>query len=278
VTTYSIIPVDVLGNHAVISDKKKKSFLASFTLEYPAKGASNPPKIEQQEDGTFKATFTSANPGHYNIVSKKYFLKRKGQDYTYKIYMEYADPDPKTSFCLLSLNKDTLEPLGKNSEVTVTAGQSYVYAGYRFKDAKENDIPHTEIDWSTNGVALRLQTFNETQQRARQLSFDTSVSNSQAKVIQAPLTIAGKNKFYCAINSVEEGPINVNGVITVQPGPFVWENTAIWQYDYKVKDLNNKKASDRFVPWEIIHFSQREFGLKMMMVLKDEFFNIHPWF
>jgi hypothetical protein len=36
--------------------------------------------------------------------------------------MEYADPDPKTSFCLLSLNKDTLEPLGKNSKVTVTAG------------------------------------------------------------------------------------------------------------------------------------------------------------
>jgi hypothetical protein len=31
-TTYTIIPVDVLGNHAVISDKKKKSFLASFSL------------------------------------------------------------------------------------------------------------------------------------------------------------------------------------------------------------------------------------------------------
>jgi hypothetical protein len=76
-TTYSIIPVDVLGNHAVISDKKRKSFLASFSLEYPAKGASNPPKIEQKEDGTFKASFTSANPGHYKIVSKKYFLKRK---------------------------------------------------------------------------------------------------------------------------------------------------------------------------------------------------------
>jgi hypothetical protein len=40
--------------------------------------------------------------------------------------------------------------------VTVTAGQAQVYAGYRFKDAKENDIPFSEIDWQTNGVALRV--------------------------------------------------------------------------------------------------------------------------
>jgi hypothetical protein len=42
-TTYTIIPVDVLGNHAIIADKKIKTFLASFSLEYPTKGASNPP-------------------------------------------------------------------------------------------------------------------------------------------------------------------------------------------------------------------------------------------
>jgi hypothetical protein len=42
--------------------------------------------------------------------------------------------------------------------------------------------------------------------------------------------------------------------------------------------LKDSKASDRFVPWEIVLFSQREFGLKLMMVLKDEFFNIHPWY
>ena len=48
--------------------------------------------------------------------------------------MEYADPDPKATFCLLSLDKTTLEPLGKTKKIQVEAGKSTVFAGYKFKD------------------------------------------------------------------------------------------------------------------------------------------------
>ena len=59
--------------------------------------------------------------------------------------MSYEAPSPANSYCQLSLDKNTLGPLGKDNSLIFEAGTTKVYAGYKFKDSKENDIPFDQL-------------------------------------------------------------------------------------------------------------------------------------
>lgn len=53
---------------------------------------------------------------------------------------------------------------------------------------------------------MKVQTFNEIYQRNRYTPFNNI---GKTEVIEVPLTFAGKNKMFCVIRGIEEGPSNL---------------------------------------------------------------------
>jgi len=74
-TSFAVVPIDVLGNVANIREDKKEAFKASINFVYPNIVSSIKPTITEMNK-TFVYSFTSNVPGYYKVISTEFFTKR----------------------------------------------------------------------------------------------------------------------------------------------------------------------------------------------------------